>query len=66
MKQFDTFTLKEDLNPAIKAGMSGVLLEIYDRTTIEVEFATPDGNHYEYNREQTFTIKTNIIELIKQ
>jgi hypothetical protein len=66
LKQFDIFTLKEDLNPLIKAGMVGVILEIYNPAIIEVEFVTADGNNYEYNGQRTFTIKTNIIELIKQ
>ena len=64
MKQYDTFILKEDLNPEIKAGMTGVILEIYSQNDIEVEFVKQDGTNYEYNGQPTFTIKKNIIEII--
>ena len=64
MKQYDTFILKEDLNPEIKAGMTGVILEIYSQNDIEVEFVKQDGTNYEYNGQHTFTIKKNIIEII--
>ena len=57
MKQYDTFILKEDLNPEIKAGMTGVILEIYSQNDIEVEFVKQDGTNYEYNGQPTFTIK---------
>ncbi|HET6765863.1 MAG TPA: hypothetical protein VFH08_00645 [Chitinophagaceae bacterium] len=64
MKQNDTFILKEDLNPEIKAGMTGVILEIYSKDDIEIEFVKQDGTNYEHNGQPTFTIKKNIIEII--
>ena len=64
MKQYDTFILKEDLNPEIKAGITGVILEICGKDDIEVEFVKQDGTNYEYNGQPTFTIKKNIIEII--
>ena len=64
MKQYDLFILKEDLNPNIKAGMQGVILEIYSSDEIEVEFVKPDGSNYEYNGHFTFTIKKEVIKLI--
>ena len=65
MKELDCFILKEDINPAIKAGMIGVILILYSKIDIEVEFVTPEGFNYEYNGQSTFTIKTGIIEIIK-
>lgn len=38
MKQYDTFMLKEDLNPEIKARMTGGILDIYNQDEIEPEF----------------------------
>jgi len=64
VKQYDTFILKKDLNPAIKAGMIGVILEIYSKDDIEVEFVKDDGTNYGYNSEYIFTIKKDIIEIV--
>ena len=64
MKQYDTFILKEDLNPEIRADMTGVILEIHSQDDVEVEFVRQDGTNYEYNGQSTFTIKKNIIEII--
>jgi len=56
IKQYQMFTLKQDLNPAITAGMEGVILEILDEDTFEVEFVKPDGSNYEYHGQFTFTV----------
>ena len=48
MKQYDTFILLEDLNPEIKAGMTGVILEISNKDEVVAEFVKPDGSNYEY------------------
>ena len=63
MKQYDTFVLEEDLNPGIKKGMEGVVLEILSNDDILVEFVKDDGTNYEYNGEAIFTIKKNLIYL---
>lgn len=63
MEQYDTFILKEDRNPKIKAGMIGVILEILSKDDIEVEFVKEDGSNYEYNEQAAFTIKKDIIHL---
>jgi hypothetical protein len=65
MKQYDCFILKVDLNPEIKAGMRGVILEIYDNNNFEAEFVKEDGTNYEYEKQSTFTISKNIIEIIQ-
>jgi hypothetical protein len=63
MKEYDTFILKEDLNPVIKKGMRGVILEIYNNKNIEAEFIKDDGTNYEYENSITFCINTSIIFL---
>ena len=59
LQQYQTFTLKKDLNPVITAGMTGVILEVYDEDSFEVEFVKPNGSNYEYNDRSTFTIHTD-------
>ncbi|WP_426669533.1 DUF4926 domain-containing protein [Mucilaginibacter sp. McL0603] len=62
LKQYQTFELIKDLNPVIKKGMLGVILEIYDADNYEVEFIKEDGTNYEYEGQGTFTIKSDIIK----
>lgn len=63
MNQFDTFTLVEDLNPIIKKGMKGTILEIYNSEMIEVEFVDEYGKNFEFEGNGTFTINKNKIQL---
>src|SRR5438552_1809430 len=47
LKQYDCFELAEDLNPTIKKGMIGTVLEVYDHgNAFEVEFVREDGIMY--------------------
>jgi len=61
IKQYQNFTLKQDLNPAITAGIVWVILDILDEDTFEVEFVTPDGSNYEYEGQFTFTINSAML-----
>ncbi len=63
MKQYDTFVLIKDLNPNITKGFEGVILEVYDSNTIEVEFVKEDGTNHEYNGMYTFQIDRALIEI---
>ena len=65
MKQYDIFILEKDINPVIKKGMKGVILEIYNEQDIEVEFVKDDGTNFEYKGSVTFCINTSIIKIIK-
>ena len=56
LRQNETFELSKDLNPVIKKGMQGVVLEILDRKTFEVEFIKEDGTNIEFEGNGTFTI----------
>jgi hypothetical protein len=61
-QQYQTFELIEDLNSVIKKGMRGVILEIWDKDTYEVEFVKENGYNYEFEGQGTFTIKSDLIK----
>ena len=64
MKELDIAILLEDINPIIKRGMEGVVLEVYgDDTAYEVEFLKDNGINYEYDNNITFTIEANKLKL---
>jgi len=63
-QQYQTFILSKDLNPAITKGMVGVILEVLDEATFEVEFVTPEGSNYEYQGRYTFTVHSDVFEVI--
>ena len=46
--QYQSIKLLEDINPVIKVGMQGVILEIWDEDTFELEFLDEVGFNYEY------------------
>jgi len=55
-KQYQIFVLNRDINPVIVKGMQGVILEVLDSDTYEVEFVKEDGTNYEYQDLFTFTL----------
>lgn len=59
LKQYQMIELIKDLNPVIKAGMKGVILEIYNEKTYEVEFVKDDGVNIQYEGKITFTINVD-------
>ena len=61
-KQYDIFELAKDLNPVIKKGMIGVILEVWDSKNFEVEFVKNDGSSYEYEGNGTFTVDSSFFE----
>ena len=63
MEQYQTIILSRDLNPVIKKGMIGVVLEVWSETSFEVEFAREDGTHYEFKGQYTFTIDKSFIKI---
>ncbi|MDW3195184.1 MAG: hypothetical protein R8G66_22610 [Cytophagales bacterium] len=63
MKQFDTFILLEDVNPKVKQGMEGVILDIYNPMIIEVEFVQEDGTNIEFEGQITYQISPKIIKI---
>jgi hypothetical protein len=59
--QYDVFELAKDINPAIKKGMKGVILEVWDKDAYEVEFVKKDGTNYEFGGQSTFTVDASFI-----
>jgi hypothetical protein len=62
--QYQVVELVESINTVIKAGLRGVILEVYDNETFEVEFLDEDGINYEFNGKFTFTLKANQLKAI--
>jgi hypothetical protein len=54
--QYQLVTLRRDLNPVIKAGMVGVVIELWEEVMFEVEFVKGDGTNYQYDGKSTFTL----------
>jgi hypothetical protein len=65
MRQYETFELLRDINPMIKKGMIGVILEVYSFDTYEVEFVKEDGTNLEYQGQFTFTLKQSDIKKVE-
>lgn len=63
IKQYDTVELLEDLNPSLKKGMRGVILEKYTDEDFAVEFLDKDGVNIQDGMQFTFTV--NIKQLKK-
>lgn len=62
LKQYDSFFLAKNINPAITQGMKGVILEIWDADVFEVEFVKEDGTNFEFEGHFTFTIDRSYIK----
>lgn len=66
MKQYDSVELLEDLNPILKKGMRGAILEVYDEgEAFEVEFVKKDAINYEYEGQNTFAVPKGKLKLIE-
>ena len=63
-QQYQVIELTRDLNPVLKQGMQGVILEIWDEETYEVEFLDAHGFNYKYDGEATFTISAEDIKAV--
>ncbi len=61
-QQYETFELSKDLNSAIKKGMHGVILEILNSNSFEVEFVNEDGTNIEFDSTATFTIDSSYLK----
>jgi hypothetical protein len=64
--QYETFELSKNLNPVLKKGMQGVILEILDRNSFEVEFVNEDGTNIEFDGNATFTIDSSYFKSLWQ
>lgn len=64
MKQYQIFELLIDINPTIKKGMTGVILEICDNENFEAEFVDDEGSNYIYNGNATFSLNIRYVKLL--
>jgi len=53
-----------DLNPVIKSGMTGVILEVFENDDYIVEFLDENGFNYCYEDECIFTINGMSLQAI--
>jgi len=60
-RQYQIIVLTRDLNPIIKKGAKGVILEAWGNEVFEVEFLNDAGINYAYNGQFTFTLTTKDI-----
>ena len=66
MKEFDKIELLESINPVIKKGMHGYILEVYDNGNVfEVEFPKEDATDYEYDGQYTFAISKDKLKSLE-
>jgi hypothetical protein len=54
--------LTRDLNPVITKGAKGVIIEVWDSESFEVEFLNAEGINLGHNGEFTFTLTTKDIK----
>ncbi|GAA4459771.1 hypothetical protein GCM10023189_33900 [Nibrella saemangeumensis] len=59
--QYQTIKLTRDLYSVVTTGMKGVILEVWDAETFEVEFLDKKGYNYEFDGQFTFTVKSSYI-----
>ena len=64
IEQYKAVILLEALNPIIKKGMKGCILEVWDDNMVEVEFIKPDGTNYEFKGGYTFAIAINKLKIV--
>ncbi|MDF2430654.1 MAG: hypothetical protein JWP44_285 [Mucilaginibacter sp.] len=62
-KQYQLIELTADINPVIKKGLKGVILEVWADDVFEVEFVKEDATNYEFKGQFTFTVSAASIKL---
>ncbi len=53
--QYDSVQVSEDINPVIKAGMEGLVMDVY-KDSAELMFNSETGMTYSFNGKNTFLI----------
>jgi hypothetical protein len=61
INQYDVFELIKDINPNVRTGLQGVILEVLDKDAYIVEFVKKDGSNYEFEGEFTFILDSSFI-----
>jgi len=60
--QYEVIELARDLNPAIRKGTRGTILEVLSEDCFEVEFLNEKGRNLEFDGQYTFTVKSSDIK----
>ncbi|AMM50681.1 hypothetical protein TH61_05115 [Rufibacter sp. DG15C] len=64
IKQYDVVELTEDINPNLKKGMHGAVLEKYNEDAYEIEVIDKNGNTLSFGTDYTFTVNKKQIAKI--
>jgi hypothetical protein len=64
INQYDIIELTEDLNPKLKKGMKGTILEKYGDENFEIEVLDSEGLNIGFGMHSTFTVRKDQIKKI--
>ena len=62
--QYDIIELIEDINPKLRKGMRGTILEKYNDDNFEIEILDSDGNNVTFGDLATFTVDNTQIKKV--
>jgi hypothetical protein len=65
LKKYDIIELQEDLNPKLKKGMRGTILEKFNEENFEIEIVDMEGQNIDFDNQFTFTVSRNQIKRIE-
>jgi hypothetical protein len=57
INQYDVVEITEDINPKVKRGMQGTILEKYNEDNFEIEILDNEGVNISFDNQFTFTVK---------
>jgi hypothetical protein len=64
VNQYDIIELTQDINPKLKKGMQGTILEKYNDDTLEIEVLDAYGSNISFNDQFTFTVEKTQVRKI--
>jgi hypothetical protein len=64
INQYDIVELTEDINPKLKKGMQGTILEKYNQENFEIEVLDSQGHNISIGDQFTFTVQKNQIRKV--
>ncbi|WP_165824127.1 DUF4926 domain-containing protein [Pseudochryseolinea flava] len=56
INQYDVIEITEDINPKVKRGMQGAILEKYNEDDFEIEILDKEGVNISFGNQFTFTV----------
>ncbi len=65
INQYDTVKLLEDLNPRVRKGVIGTIVEKYNDNDFEVEFLNKEGVNINFENQFTFTVnRSQVLKVV--